>query len=71
MTIDIAHASASRVRAALDGRHDLTASQVNNVVDTLLAAGLCTADQRQPLTRRTSFAQQRARIGGKTHCGSP
>lgn len=44
MTIPIAHASASRIRGALDGRHDLSAAQVNDVVDTLLAAGLCTAD---------------------------
>jgi hypothetical protein len=44
MTIPIAHASASRVRAALDGRHDLSAAQTNDIIDTLLAAGLCTAD---------------------------
>jgi hypothetical protein len=44
MTIPIAHASASRVRAALDGRHGLSDGQLNDIVDTLLAAGLCTAD---------------------------
>jgi hypothetical protein len=44
MSIPIAHASASRVRAAIDARCGLSAAQVNDVIDSLLAAGLCTAD---------------------------
>jgi hypothetical protein len=44
MAIPIAHASAARVHAVLDGRHGLSAAQVNDVVDSLIAAGLATVD---------------------------